>query len=80
MHLRRLLIAFVCVCVVQTVAPTTANAQSFFSFLWEGGSREVVSFDPRQTPGQIIVSFGDRRLYWVQRPGRGRQLPYRYPA
>ena len=79
MHLRRFLLAIVCACVVQAV-PTAANAQGFFSFFWEGGSREVVSFDPRQTPGQIIVSFGDRRLYWIQRPGVGRQLPYRDPA
>ena len=79
MHLRRLLIAFVSVCVVQTVAPTTANAQNFFSFLWEGGSREVVSFDPRQTPGQIIVSFGDRRLYWVQRRGVAVSYPIAVP-
>ena len=79
MHLRRLLIAFVSVCVVQTVAPTTTNAQSFFSFLWEGGSREIVSFDPRQTPGQIIVSFGDRRLYWVQRRGVAVSYPIAVP-
>ena len=37
------------------------------------------SFDPRQTPGQIIVSFGDRRLYWVQRRGMAVSYPIAVP-
>jgi lipoprotein-anchoring transpeptidase ErfK/SrfK len=59
--------------------PNTASAQGFLSFLWDGGSREVVSFDPRQAPGQIIVSFGDRRLYLIHRRGEAISYPIAVP-
>ncbi|HEX5599766.1 MAG TPA: L,D-transpeptidase, partial [Hyphomicrobiaceae bacterium] len=55
--------------VVLTTMATSASAQGFFSFLWSGGSRQVVSFPKQYAPGQIIVSFGDRRLYWIHRRG-----------
>jgi lipoprotein-anchoring transpeptidase ErfK/SrfK len=61
------------------VAPQTASAQNFFSFLWGGGSRQVVSFNPSHAPGQIIVSFGDRRLYWVHRRGEAISYPIAIP-
>ena len=55
-------------------------AQSFLSFLWdEGGAHEVVPFHPRHMPGQIIVSFGDRRLYWVHRRGEAISYPIAIP-
>jgi lipoprotein-anchoring transpeptidase ErfK/SrfK len=60
-------------------APASANAQSIFSFFWEGGSREVVRFDARHARGQIIVSFGDRRLYWIQRRGTAISYPIAVP-
>ena len=47
---------------------------------WDGSKvvgdsgREVVRFSPQFPPGQIIVSFGDRRLYFVI--GRGEALSY----
>ena len=60
--------------------PTPGQAQGFLSFLWdEGGAREVVPFHPRHTPGQIIVSFGDRRLYWVHRRGEAISYPIAIP-
>ena len=60
--------------------PTPSLAQGFLSFLWdEGGAREVVPFHPRHTPGQIIVSFGDRRLYWVHRRGEAISYPIAIP-
>ncbi len=60
-------------------APTTAQAQSLIDFLWGGskewgGEKQSVSFDPKYTPGQIIVSFGDRRLYLIT--GKGRAISY----
>jgi len=58
---------------------TGASAQGFFSFLWSGGSREVVSFSPSVAPGQIIVSFGDRKLYWVHRRGEAISYPIAVP-
>ena len=60
--------------------PTPSLAQSLLSFLWdEGGAREVVPFHPRHMPGQIIVSFGDRRLYWVHRRGEAISYPIAIP-
>jgi hypothetical protein len=47
---------------------------------WGGGNvvgdsgREVVRFSAQFTPGQIIVSFSDRRLYFII--GRGEALSY----
>lgn len=56
-----------------------ANAQDFFSFLWGGGSREEVAFNPSHAPGQVIVSFGDRKLYWVHRRGAAISYPIAVP-
>lgn len=59
--------------------PATASAQDFFSFLWGGGSREVISFSQSVAPGQIIVSFGDRKLYWVNARGQAVSYPIAVP-
>jgi lipoprotein-anchoring transpeptidase ErfK/SrfK len=56
-----------------------ASAQGFLSFLWAGGSREVVAFHPTHPPGQIIVSFGDKRLYWVHQRGEAISYPIAIP-
>ena len=60
-------------------AASTARAQSFFSFLWGGGYRDDISFHPSHAPGQIIVSFGDRRLYWVYARGSALSYPIAVP-
>jgi lipoprotein-anchoring transpeptidase ErfK/SrfK len=60
-----------------------ASAQMFWD--WGGGSlvggsgRETVRFSPQFTKGQIIVSFGDRRLYYVTRPGEAISYPIAIP-
>ncbi len=59
--------------------PSAVSAQDFLSFLWSGGSREVVPFSPRYAPGQLIVSFGDRRLYWIRRKGEAISYPIAVP-
>ena len=51
----------------------SASAQSVF-YDWNGGTRQTVAVSPQMQPGQIIVSFGDRRLYHVV--GRGRAISY----
>ena len=56
-----------------------ARAQDFLSFLWGGGSRETVGFPQSTPPGQIIVSFGDRRLYYVHRRGEAISYPIAVP-
>jgi hypothetical protein len=61
-----------------------ASAQTI-SWDWGGGStvggsgRETVSFSPKYTPGQVIVSFGDRRLYFITRPGEALSYPIAIP-
>lgn len=75
-------LAVATVCSTLFALPNAASAQGlgFLSFLWdEGGAREVVSFNPRHEPGQIIVSFGDRRLYWVHRRGEAISYPIAIP-
>jgi hypothetical protein len=63
------------------VAP--ASAQLLWD--WSGGDavdgsgREVVRFDPRYGKGQIIVSFGDRRLYFITEPGQAISYPIAVP-
>ena len=59
--------------VALTVAASNANAaflDSFFSELFGpmgGGPRQHVKIKPgAYTPGEIIVSFGDRRLYYIE--------------
>jgi len=71
-------LAFACLCGLPGLAGP-ASAQGFLSFLWSGGSREVVAFHPTHAPGQIIVSFGDRRLYWVHRRGEAISYPIAIP-
>lgn len=65
-------------------APTTASAQGLIDFLWGGssewgGGRQSVSFNPKYTPNQIIVSFGDRRLYHITGRGRATSYPIAVP-
>ncbi len=60
-----------------TVQP--ASAQDFFSFLWGGGSRDEIAFNPSHSPGQVIVSFGDRKLYWVHKRGAAISYPIAVP-
>jgi hypothetical protein len=66
------------------IAPKTASAQSLIDFLWGGssewgGGRQTVGFNPKYTPGQIIVSFGDRRLYLITRKGEAISYPIAVP-
>ncbi|MCH9808360.1 MAG: L,D-transpeptidase [Alphaproteobacteria bacterium] len=59
---------------------TGAQAQT----MWGGGSewgggRQTVSFSKKYAPGQIIVSFGDRRLYKISSRGRAVSYPIAIP-
>ena len=61
------------------VGASAASAQEFLSFLWGGGSREVVPFSSKYAPRQLIVSFGDRKLYWIHRKGEAISYPIAVP-
>ncbi len=61
-----------------------AQAQDLIDFLWGGGEewgggRQTVTFDPQYRPNQIIVSFGDRRLYLITKPGTAISYPIAAP-
>lgn len=65
-------------------APVPAQAQGLFDFLWGGspeygGGRKSVSFSTKYRPGQIIVSFGDRRLYHIRQRGQADSYPIAVP-
>lgn len=78
-HLVRTALAVALCSGLLAVQPTPAAAQDFFSFLWGGGSRQSVSFPSSVSPRQIIVSFGDRKLYWVYKRGEAVSYPIAVP-
>ena len=69
--------------LVAALPSSPARAQLLWD--WGGGNvvgdsgREIVRFDPQYPPGQIIVSFGDRRLYYVAAPGEAISYPIAIP-
>jgi lipoprotein-anchoring transpeptidase ErfK/SrfK len=60
-----------------------ASAQLFWDWGGKeesnGSGRELVRFNPKYTPGQVIVSFGDRRLYLITRAGEAISYPVAIP-
>lgn len=62
-----------------------AAAQQDSGWLWGGSEqvggsgKQVVRFSPQYAPGQIIVSFGDRRLYHIVRQGEAVSYPIAIP-
>jgi len=71
--------------VVASAGLQAAPASAQLAWDWGGGNaiggsgREVVRFSPQFGQGQIIVSFGDRRLYYVTRPGEAISYPIAIP-
>lgn len=79
----RTLAALAASVLMATAMPAVAHAQ-LVDFLWGGdtewgGKRSSVAFDTKYRPGQVIVSFGDRRLYLVTRPGQALSYPIAVP-
>jgi lipoprotein-anchoring transpeptidase ErfK/SrfK len=76
-------LAFVSMLACIAAHSQPASAQIFWD--WGGGQesdgsgRQIVGFSPRFTAGQIIVSFGDRRLYLITRPGEAVSYPIAIP-
>jgi L,D-transpeptidase catalytic domain len=66
-------------------SPHDASAEQETFWLWSGPStpggsgRETVRFNPQFAAGQVVVSFGDRRLYYVQKPGEAISYPIAIP-
>ncbi|MGH1418513.1 MAG: L,D-transpeptidase [Hyphomicrobiaceae bacterium] len=56
------------------------NANSYWGGSKEwGGNFKRVRFDKKYKPGQIIVSFGDRRLYLINKRGQALSYPVAIP-
>ncbi len=86
MSSRRLMSPLVLVAVVLAapISAPAAHAQGLFEFLWGGsqewgGGKQTVTFDPKYTAGQIVVSFGDRRLYLITKQGTALSYPIAVP-
>jgi len=81
--LRRAAIAAGAVLALAGLGAEPASAQLFWD--WGGGSmvggsgRENVQFSPQYKKGEIIVSFGDRRLYFITAPGQAISYPIAVP-
>jgi lipoprotein-anchoring transpeptidase ErfK/SrfK len=82
--MRGMLTAAMATIALATALPADAQAQGLFEGFWGGeekwgGKRQSVPFGQQYTPGQIIVSFGDRRLYHVVKPGTAISYPIAVP-
>jgi lipoprotein-anchoring transpeptidase ErfK/SrfK len=62
-------------------APEPAAAQGFFNMLFggSGGGKHETHFVSRERPGSIVVSFGDRRLYYILPGNRAISYPIAIP-
>jgi lipoprotein-anchoring transpeptidase ErfK/SrfK len=81
---RRALAAGIVATAAVAATPQVAHAQDLVEFLWGGGAdwgggRQSVGFSPQYHPGQVIVSFGDRRLYLVTARGQAISYPIAVP-
>ena len=68
--------------IVAMIVSTSANAQSWWGTSYGENSvsdRRVVAFPKRHAPGQLIVSFGDRRLYHIVSRGKAISYPIAVP-
>ncbi len=69
--------------ILMAALSVPASAQIFWD--WGGGNqpdasgREIVGFSPQFRPGEIVVSFGDRRLYFMNRTGEAISYPIAIP-
>jgi lipoprotein-anchoring transpeptidase ErfK/SrfK len=81
--LRRAVLVAGAVVAMAGLEAAPASAQLFWDWGGDGqvggSGREVVRFSPQYTKGQIIVSFGDRRLYFVTKPGEAISYPIAIP-
>src|SRR5262245_42964263 len=81
--LRNASIAAGAIVAVMSFGSGSASAQLFWD--WGGGGmiggsgREFVRFSPQFKKGEIVVSFGDRRLYFVTAPGQALSYPIAIP-
>ena len=73
--------------MAMSLVPDTAHAGPFSALFGNGNGgaagkagRYTTSFSSKYSPGQIIVSFGDRRLYHITKRGQAVSYPIGVPA
>ncbi len=71
-------VAAATIALTVTAAPATAQSLWGGDAEW-GGGKQTVAFAPQYKTGEIIVSFGDRRLYLITRPGIAISYPIAVP-
>lgn len=82
---RALLMRMAVMAATVAVAPAAMAQSQDGGWLWGGGQtqggsgRELVRFNQSHAPGQVVVSFGDRRIYFVTKPGEALSYPIAIP-
>lgn len=80
---RAALVAFGGIALGAAVMPTQAKADWLSDLFGDSSgnfsSKHMVRFSPKYSPGQIVVSFGDRRLYYVTQTGSAISYPIAIP-
>ncbi len=80
---RAALFAFGGIALSAAVMPQQAHADWLSDLFGDSSGsfsgRTTVRFSPKYAPGQIIVSFGDRRLYYVLQKGTAISYPIAIP-
>ncbi len=72
--------------MMSAVTPQKAAAQGIFDSIFGGGGggwqsgRQEIGFSPKYGRGTIIVSFADRRLYYVHKKGAALSYPIGVPT
>ena len=76
--------------MMSTVTVDSADAFIFRMLGLNGGGggggcygcsgKQVIAFSKRYSPGTVVVSFADRRLYFVSKPGQAISYPIGTPA
>lgn len=61
------------------LTPTQASAQDFWDSLFGPGGKQVVGFSKGYRPGTVVVSFSDRRLYYIAQRGTAISYPVAVP-
>lgn len=77
--IRNVFLTLVTLAFVTAIAPTTASAQDFWDDLFGPGGKKEIGFSKKYAPGTVIVSFSDRRLYYVYKRGAALSYPVAVP-
>ncbi|GBF27381.1 putative L,D-transpeptidase YbiS [bacterium MnTg02] len=82
--IRNLLVAVGAFAMASAIVPSDASAQAFWEAMFNnsggGSGRQAIKISKRYSKGTIIVSFGDKRLYYIHRRGEAMSYPVAIPT